>query len=340
MAGDQHASLHDGWHKVVPMEPRFVFGVDLDGVVADFYAGLRPIAAEWLGRPIEELTPCPSYNLPEWGLKGRYNELHRFAVRQRNFFEIVKPMPQAPQVLRRLSDEHVRIRVITHRLYIKRSHEATIQQTVKWLDQHDIPYWDLCFQMDKTAVGADLYVDDSPSNIKKLRKSNHDHVIVFSNSTNKDLVGPRASNWEQVGTLVEERLVKWYKESTATDRLAMYNLGVMYGRGRGVLQDDAEALSCYQSAAEKRVASAQHNLGLMYHHGRGTQRDDVVALMWLELAAPRSDNAPAPGPNEDRKCELSDVARDTLATHLTPAQIAEAQRRAREWDAAHPPREP
>ena len=30
-------------------ERSFVFGVDLDGVVADFYGGLRPIAAEWLG---------------------------------------------------------------------------------------------------------------------------------------------------------------------------------------------------------------------------------------------------------------------------------------------------
>src|SRR3972149_4848100 len=30
-------------------ERAFVFGVDLDGVVADFYAGLRPVAAEWVG---------------------------------------------------------------------------------------------------------------------------------------------------------------------------------------------------------------------------------------------------------------------------------------------------
>ena len=29
--------------------PPFVLGVDLDGTCADFYGGLRPIAAEWLG---------------------------------------------------------------------------------------------------------------------------------------------------------------------------------------------------------------------------------------------------------------------------------------------------
>ena len=36
-------------------ETKFVLGVDLDGVVADFYPGLRPIAAEWLGVGLEAL---------------------------------------------------------------------------------------------------------------------------------------------------------------------------------------------------------------------------------------------------------------------------------------------
>jgi hypothetical protein len=30
---------------------RFVLGVDLDGVVGDFYGYMRNIAAEWLGVP-------------------------------------------------------------------------------------------------------------------------------------------------------------------------------------------------------------------------------------------------------------------------------------------------
>lgn len=34
----------------------FVFGVDLDGVVADFIQGLKPIAAEWLGVSADTLT--------------------------------------------------------------------------------------------------------------------------------------------------------------------------------------------------------------------------------------------------------------------------------------------
>ena len=38
-------------------ESSFIFGVDLDGVVGDFYGAMRTIAAEWLDRPIESLTP-------------------------------------------------------------------------------------------------------------------------------------------------------------------------------------------------------------------------------------------------------------------------------------------
>jgi 5'' nucleotidase, deoxy (Pyrimidine), cytosolic type C protein (NT5C). len=49
---------------------KFVFGVDLDGVCADLFAGLRPIAAKWTGRPLKSLTKKPSWGLPEWGIPG------------------------------------------------------------------------------------------------------------------------------------------------------------------------------------------------------------------------------------------------------------------------------
>ena len=47
----------------------FVLGVDLDGVVADFAAGLKPVAAEWLGVAPDALTDDISYGFSEWGLE-------------------------------------------------------------------------------------------------------------------------------------------------------------------------------------------------------------------------------------------------------------------------------
>jgi 5'(3')-deoxyribonucleotidase len=195
------------------MAQPFVLGVDLDGTCADFYAGLRPIAAEWLGVPPESLGDEFSWNLPEWGVAhapGGYPKLHQFAVLQRDLFRVLRPMPGAPQVLRRLSDMGVRIRIITHRLLIKNFHRAAVQQTVEWLDGHDIPYWDLCFMREKAAVGADLYVEDSPENVARLRAEGL-KTIVFSNSTNEHLPGPRARSWDEVVGLVLAEKATWEK---------------------------------------------------------------------------------------------------------------------------------
>lgn len=194
---------------------RFVLGVDLDGVVADFYAGIRPLAAEWLGVSEESLTQEVSYELGEWDIPeapGGYEALHRFAVTQRDLFRRLDPIPGAPIALRRLSDRNIRIRIITHRLYIKWFHQEAVEQTVEWLDYYDIPYWDLCFMRNKAAVGADLYVEDAPKNVRELRTDEHD-TIVFGNSTNRHLDEPRAESWEEVEEIVATRQRSWREEA-------------------------------------------------------------------------------------------------------------------------------
>ena len=192
-------------------DDRFVFAVDLDGVCADFYGGLRPIAAEWLGVPIETLPTDISWDLPEWGVDtapGGYEALHKFAVTQRQLFANLRPMAGCPQALRRLSEENVRIRIITHRFFIKHFHKVAAEQTVEWLDRHDIPYWDLCFMKEKAAVGADLYVEDSPDNVRRLRAQGLP-TIVFTQPTNRGVEGPRADDWAEVLEMVLDAKVRW-----------------------------------------------------------------------------------------------------------------------------------
>ncbi|HSG90307.1 MAG TPA: hypothetical protein VLA56_13925 [Pseudomonadales bacterium] len=185
---------------------RFVLGVDLDGVVADFHRGLKPIAAEWLGVDESSLSDEVSYGFREWQLEpyGGYEALHRFAVKERDLFQKLPPIEGAPAALRRLSARDVRIRIITHRLYIKWFHQEAVQQTVEWLEHHGIPYWDLCFMRDKSAVGADLYIEDSPLNIQQLRAEGHE-VLAFRNSTNRALPEPGALDWQGVERFVLER---------------------------------------------------------------------------------------------------------------------------------------
>ncbi len=63
-------------------------------------------------------------------------------------------------------------------------------------------------------------------------------------------------------------------------------------------------------------------LGLIYQDGRGVPQDYVEAHLWFNLAAAQSSG-------EDRERNVNN--RDDLAARMTPEQIADAQRRAREW---------
>jgi 5'(3')-deoxyribonucleotidase len=183
-----------------------VLGIDLDGVCASFYSRMREIAAEWFEVDIQTLTESPSYGLEEWGIKtpDQYEQLHRFAVTQRQLFATAPPIPGARSTLRRLSDEGYRIRIITHRLFIHFFHQEAVSQTIEWLDRNGIPYSDLCFMKDKDQVGADVYVDDAEVNIEALRKRGH-YAICFGNSTNEHVAAPRAKDWEEVYRLVKAR---------------------------------------------------------------------------------------------------------------------------------------
>lgn len=201
---------------------RFVLGLDLDGTCADFYGRMREIAAEWTGAELANLTTDPVWGLGNWGIKNadEYVRLHRFAVTQRGLFESMKPVNGAPQAIRRLGTEGVRIRIITHRLFIRFFHETAVAQTVRWLDSHGIPYWDLCFMREKGEVGAHLYVEDSKSNIEDLRQRDK-QVLILSNNTNEDLddePGGRAQDWVQAERLIRERYYYPWLDTQGLDR--------------------------------------------------------------------------------------------------------------------------
>ena len=61
----------------------------------------------------------------------------------------------------------------------------------------------------------------------------------------------------------------------------------------------------------------------MYSQGRGVSQDYVQGYMWTDLAASRYP------PGKDRDIAVKN--RDIIAKRMTPAQISEAQKLAREW---------
>ncbi len=98
--------------------------------------------------------------------------------------------------------------------------------------------------------------------------------------------------------------------------------------GQGVPQNDAMALKLFSLAAESGDGGARSNLGNMYAFGKGVEQDYVQALMWFNLAAYAFE---ASNERDMTVREMNDKNRELAASLLTPAQIAEAEKLAREW---------
>ena len=130
--------------------------------------------------------------------------------------------------------------------------------------------------------------------------------------------------------------------AAAVAGLAGARFGASYGGSLGGLAGSLAAVAAVafaahlvgrdhlRRAATRGDADAQAILGMNYASGRGVLQDDLSAYMWLTIAAPRLTG---------ELCEPAARIRQVVADRLSPNQLEEAQRRAREWDAAHP-REP
>lgn len=181
---------------------QFILGVDLDGVVGNHTARFREIMAELRGVDPQTMPLERSWDFHEWGFgPDEYSHFHRIAVMEHDMFRTMPAIEGAADTLWRLSDAGVWIRIITHRLYVHWGHEKAVADTAAWLDQHRIPYRDLCFLGAKPQVEADAYIDDAVHNIVQLRAAGNT-VITFTQPYNRDLEGLRADTWYDVEEIV------------------------------------------------------------------------------------------------------------------------------------------
>ena len=186
----------------------FIFGVDLDGVCADYTLGLQGSVSAHRSAA-HRLSDRARLGLHPVGFRAGRLRIPPSACRRDRAHV---PYPRSDPRRSRGTLESERCGgldpVITHRLYVNWGHQAAVADTVAWLDDARIPYRDLCFLGAKPQVEADLYIDDSPGNITGLRKAGND-VIVFDQPYNRDMAGPRAGNWSEVEEIVMERYTAW-----------------------------------------------------------------------------------------------------------------------------------
>lgn len=121
--------------------------------------------------------------------------------------------------------------------------------------------------------------------------------------------------------------VRWFFRSADNGNpKAQAMLADLYFHGEsGLSRNLALSAKWDRRAADQGYPDAEYDLGALYANGFGVPKDEVEAMKWSILAISHY----APSETEGRR--LATVNRDSQAAHLSPDEIAEAERRAREW---------
>ncbi len=112
----------------------------------------------------------------------------------------------------------------------------------------------------------------------------------------------------------------WFRKAAEQGHAnAQFNLASLhYAR-----KEYAPAASWYRRSAEQGNALAQIRLARLYAEGLGLARDPVQAFKWFAIAIVRGSDSYARA--------NATKGRDDIATKMSPAQVAEAERLARDW---------
>ncbi len=100
--------------------------------------------------------------------------------------------------------------------------------------------------------------------------------------------------------------------------VAQAKLGLMYLVGWAVPRDPTAAAGWYRKAADQGNRIAQARLAQLYAGGIGVSQSLVEASVWARLAAAQGD-------------ALAAWLAERYAERMTPAEVAEAERRVRTW---------
>jgi hypothetical protein len=112
----------------------------------------------------------------------------------------------------------------------------------------------------------------------------------------------------------EQSFWETYTAALRGDKVAQFQVGVIYERGIGRDANQTQAAQWFEKSALQGHVDAQYNIALMYASGRGVSEDEGIAMMWLARAAKQGDH-------EARKLLLNII--DGVLEKNTKTQIQE-----------------
>jgi tRNA A-37 threonylcarbamoyl transferase component Bud32 len=113
---------------------------------------------------------------------------------------------------------------------------------------------------------------------------------------------------------------RWFRKAADQGQgESQYSLGLRYQLGQSVAQDNKEAARWFKRAADQGIGAAAAALARQYTAGEGVSEDLVEAYKWAAVAAKQPDS------------NNGDATMSDLEGRLSSDQLAEAQRRAKEF---------
>ena len=126
---------------------------------------------------------------------------------------------------------------------------------------------------------------------------------------------------------------KWFRLAAEQENhKAELSLGFLYKDGKGVTKDSEEAMKLFTLAAEGGIPLAQNVLGLLLQaKGLENEKEDyILAHKWLNLSISNFDARTQSAAINSAKKTRSEIEKE-----LTPSQLEEAQKLAKEWMESH-----
>lgn len=169
-------------------------GCDLDGVLYPFTECARVVVADHMGCDPLDLEEAKVWDFmtEQWGMDQRkFWDIWFKDVARGTAWCRLPPAPGSVEGLKRLQKKG-------HTTHIITSRKGGEVNTVKWIQEHKIPYDTLHIGRDKTRVNVDVLVDDWERNWQEVTEAGG-RVLLWDQPWNAHVLGAeRVYNWNDV----------------------------------------------------------------------------------------------------------------------------------------------
>lgn len=171
----------------------FRIGVDMDDVIVDTHSAILAWAERTYDAAFLHRTSEPLHEL----ITGERSVQLRAMLDEGSIFRHLKPKSRAIEVLKVLAANH-QVFIVTAAM----EHPASMTPKFEWLREHlpFLPPSRYVFCGDKSVIGVDYLIDDTPAQLEALRGEG----ILFDAPKNRnEKCFRRVRNWDEVQALFE-----------------------------------------------------------------------------------------------------------------------------------------